>query len=79
MWTTFEGMVVQGTGAAVLFQGQYWGGPLWFPRSQVIIEEDHAEDYPDNCVVIKVKSWLTNKNGLHEFTNYSTAELEAMS
>lgn len=75
MWTTFEGMITKSSSAAVCFQGQYWGGDLWFPRSQVEIEQDLPEE---GTVVIKVKDWLTKKNGLLEFTNYSAEEIAAM-
>lgn len=72
MWTTFEGRLVNWSGAAVCFQGQYWEGGVWLPRSQVEIEDD------DGGVVIRVKDWLAKKNGLLEFTHYGAAELEAM-
>jgi len=71
-WTTFEGRITKGSPAAVCFQGQYWEGGVWFPRSQVEIEDD------EDGVVLKLKDWLAKKNGLLEFTRYGTAELEAM-
>ena len=71
-WTTFEGVLTKGSPAAVCFQGQYWEGELWFPRSQVEIEAD------GEGVVIRVKDWLAKKNDLLEFTHYSAAAIEAM-
>lgn len=72
MWTTFEGRITKGSPAAVCFQGQYWEGEVWFPRSQVEIEED------EDGVVLRLKDWLAKKNGLLEFTRYGVTELEAM-
>lgn len=71
-WHTFEGRITKSSMAAVCFQGQYWEGEVWFPRSQTEIEDD------DDGVVIRVKDWLANKLGLLEFTRYGAAELEAM-
>lgn len=75
MWDTFEGRILMHTNAAVFFEGQYWEGGLWFPKSQLIIESDGLDS---EYYVIKVKSWLTKKNGLLEFTHYAEPELEAM-
>lgn len=75
MWTTFEGVIVARTPAAIRFQGIYWEGPLWFPLSQVIIEEDNPET---SHYVVKVKDWLPKKKGLLEFTHYGKEEIEGM-
>lgn len=72
VWSTFEGVITKSSGAAICFKGQYWEGEVWFPRSQTIVEDD------DEGVVVKIKDWLTKKNGLLEFTHYGAAELEAM-
>lgn len=71
-WTVFEGVITKSSMAAVCFKGQYWESGVWFPRSQMIIEDD------DEGVVVKIKDWLAKKNGLLEFTHYGAAELEAM-
>ena len=71
-WTTFEGRITKSSGSAVCFQGQYWEGAVWFPRSQTIVEDD------DDGVVLKVSDWLTKKRDMLEFTHYGAAELEAM-
>lgn len=76
MWTTFEGIPLLITGAAIRFQGVYWEGPLWFPRSQIILEDDDDIDSPFK--ILKVKNWLADKRGLLEFTHYSAEEVEAM-
>lgn len=71
-WTTFEGVITKSSMAAICFKGQFWEGEVWFPRSQTIVEDD------EDGVVVKVKDWLTKKNGLLEFTHYNAAELEAI-
>lgn len=72
MFTTFEGRITKTSPAAICFRGQYWDGDVWFPRSQVEIEDD------EDGVVVKVKDWLAKKNGLLEFTHYTAEELGAM-
>ena len=74
VWTTFEGRIVKSSGAAICFEGQYWEGSLWFPRSQAIVEDDLTEE---GTVVIKVKDWLLKKIGILEFTSYTQAEIDA--
>lgn len=75
MWTTFEGRILMWTNSAILFEGVYWEGCMWLPKSQVIIEH---EDMLSDAKVVKLKDWLANKKGLLEFTHYSAEELEAM-
>lgn len=72
---TFEGRVVMTGGAALLFEGVYWHGAVWFPMSQVTVEDDDIET---GGVVIHVAEWLAKKRGLLEFTQYQAEELEAM-
>ena len=69
-WSTFEGRVLFRTNAAVLFEGVYWAGGVWFPMSQSILFED------EEMWVIKVRDWLTKKNGIEEFTPYSEEDIE---
>lgn len=70
-WTTFEGYVLVRTGKAVMFQSYYWDGGLWFPMSQSILERDGEDTW-----TIKVKDWLTKKNGIEEFTPYDAEQIE---
>lgn len=72
MMSTFEGRITNWSGAAILFQGQFWESGVWLPRSQVVVDED------EDGVVVRVKDWLAKKNGLLEFTHYTKEELEAM-
>lgn len=75
MPSTFEGYVVYRTGKAILFNGHYWDGALWFPLSQINVVED-----PESIEwVISVADWLCNKKGLLEFSHYSEEEIENMS
>ena len=69
----FEGLIVAGTGKALLFHGYYWEKPLWLPRSQVEIEPD------GDSFVIRVTKWLCDKNELFEFYHYSAEQIEARS
>lgn len=70
--TTFEGYILRRTQKGLLFHGNYWEAPLWFPMSQTVIEED-----PDAMEhVVKVRSWLCRKKGLNEFCFYSEKEIE---
>lgn len=71
MWETFEGLILARTNKGVLFEGNYWEGALWFPVSQVILEEDGEGSY-----VMKVKDWLAKKRGCFEFTYYSLVDIE---
>jgi len=68
---TFEGTVHFYTSSALLFQSHYWEGALWFPRSQSLVFPDG--DYNQ---VIKIKSWLCDKNDIQEFTSYDATEIE---
>lgn len=72
-WSTFEGVIITHTAKAVLFQSWYWEDGMWFPTSQVRWQEDG----PVSCV-IEVRDWLANKNGLLEFTQYTSQQLEVM-
>lgn len=72
-YRTFEGMIHFATAKAVLFEGVYWEGALWFPLSQVEIVPDE-----EMTVVVKVKPWLTRKMELDEFTHYGVEEVERM-
>ena len=76
---TFEGVILFRTGAAIRFNGHYWGEDascaLWFPISQVTIEPDNEDT---GSVVLHVKDWLAKKRQLLEFTHYSAEEIEAM-
>lgn len=67
----FEGSILGSTSKAVEFQSVYWEGGVWFPKSQVEIEEDG-----DMTIVLKVKDWLTRKRGILEFTHYGQKEIE---
>jgi hypothetical protein len=69
-WTTFEGYMRFRTGKAFLFESYYWEGAIWFPVSQCIIEQDGEETW-----TIKVKDWLTKKNGIEEFTPYTEEDI----
>lgn len=72
---TFEGHIIMYSSAALLFQGVYWHGAVWFPVSQTRVEDDDIEN---NTVVIHVNDWLPKKRGMLEFTEYQAEELEAM-
>tara|TARA_B100001179_G_C18528400_1_gene375959 strand:+ start:276 stop:509 length:234 start_codon:yes stop_codon:yes gene_type:complete len=72
---TFEGRIQMTGGAALLFEGHYWHGSVWFPLSQVRIEDDNLDT---GTVVIHIADWLCKKRGLLEFTQYQSDELEAM-
>lgn len=69
---TFEGHILFSSYKAVLFQGNYWHGSMWLPRSQIEIIPDG-----ESCVV-KVKPWLCKKNGINEFTEYDADKFEGM-
>lgn len=73
--STFEGFILVRTPKAILFNGHFWEGPLWFPTSQIDIVSgiDCLES------VIHVKSWLCQKRGIHEFTHYSEEEITRIS
>lgn len=66
----FEGSILFSTSSAILFQGNYWWGPLWLPRSQCFVIPDG-----DDGVVVKVKLWLCKKNQLEEFVEYNEEEI----
>lgn len=68
---TFEGHILRNTGKAVEFQSVYWEGGIWFPTSQVQIEEDG-----DMAVIIRVNDWLVKKRNILEFTHYGEKEIE---
>lgn len=71
----FEGTIHAQTKAGLLFQGNYWDGPLWLPKSQVeVIYDDDAWE-----VVVFVKEWLARKRSLFEFTYYTEQEIEEIS
>lgn len=72
--STFEGTIEVSTPKAILFQGVYWEGPLWFPRSQIRLLPDGEFAY-----VVVVKDWLCRKRDLLEFTAYNEADIERMS
>lgn len=74
-YTTFEGRIVETTGAAFLFHGVYWEQPMWMPFSQALIEEDNPDT---GHVVVRLKDWLAGKKRLLEFTHYSALEIEEM-
>ena len=69
---TFEGHITNHSAAAIAFHGHYWGGPMWFPRSQVELVADGGG------YVLRVRDWLANKRGLLEFTEYTSEQVEAM-
>ena len=75
MFSQFEGYIHATTPGAILFQSHFWEKPLWFPKSQSIIEQeiDSMES------VVKVRDWLCKKNSILEFTAYSREEIEARS
>lgn len=69
-WSMFEGDILWRTNSAVLFHGHYWEGGIWFPISQSIVEPD------GDGWTIKVREWLTKKNGIEEFTPYDAEDIE---
>tara|TARA_Y100000310_G_scaffold324866_1_gene387318 strand:+ start:9931 stop:10173 length:243 start_codon:yes stop_codon:yes gene_type:complete len=69
----FEGTVIGESVSAVLFQGVYWAGGVWLPKSQIRLEEDLPDSF---FQILYVKDWLANKNGILEFTEYSESEIE---
>lgn len=73
MWSRFEGAIHAYSSKAIFFQSWYWEAGLWFPSSQVRIEPDG-----DMFFVVEIRDWLTEKNGLLEFAQYSAEELELM-
>jgi hypothetical protein len=73
---TFEGVALIQTARAMLFQSHYWEAPLWFPMSQI---ETHVTYDEPLETVIKVKTWLCKKRGIHEFTNYSEEDIRRIS
>jgi len=73
MWTRFEGTVETHSPKAVLFWCWYWESPMWFPISQVKLTPDGEMSY-----VIDVREWLTDKNGILEFTPYTAQQIEAI-
>lgn len=70
--STFEGNILRRTQRGVLFIGNYWEAPLWFPISQMAIDQDI--DSLES--VVKIKSWLCRKRGINEFTHYSEEEIQ---
>lgn len=71
--TTFEGIILNRTTRAIMFQSHYWGAGMWFPSSQTEVLEDEGMS-----VVVRVKDWLCSKKGLLEFTSYSEAEIKVL-
>lgn len=67
---TFEGHITFSTGAAILFHGHYWEGPVWLPRSQITLIEDHDSH------VVMASDWICRVKGLEEFTYYDEQEIE---
>ena len=47
---------------AFLFQGHYWTGPLWLPKSQVTVTR--YDDTPE--VRMLASSWICGKNNVKE-------------
>lgn len=72
--STFEGVILVNTGRAIRFQGYFWGGPLWFPTSQLTVTEEGELGH----IVIEVRDWLVGKRGLKEFTEYTPEQIEEM-
>lgn len=69
---TFEGYVLMNSPKAICFQGHYWHGSMWLPRSQIEMIEDGYS------VVVKVKAWLCKKNSIDEFVEYEEEHFEGM-
>ncbi len=70
---TFEGIIHNSSGKAILFQSHYWEAPLWLPRSQLWLNQDSEDEW-----VIRVKDWLCEKKDLMEFVQYTQEQLELM-
>lgn len=70
---TFEGRILAWTAKAILFWGNYWGGPLWMPKSQVTIEED------DESYIVKTTPWYSGVKKIEEFTEYNEEEIQVRS
>jgi hypothetical protein len=68
---TFEGVILQRSARALMFQSHYWEGGVWFPNSQVEVLPDG-----DMSVVVHVNDWLASKRGILEFTPYSVHDIE---
>ena len=68
---TFEGYVIARSSKAVMFQSVYWDGGIWFPNSQITLEEDG-----DISLILCVNDWLTKKRDILEFTHYGSKEIE---
>jgi hypothetical protein len=64
----FEGWVTAVSPKSVLFWGHYWGAPMWFPMSQIELQDD------DSGHVLILSGWLAHKRGLSEFVQYSEEE-----
>ena len=72
-WSRFEGVIHVDSPKAIFFQSHYWEEGTWFPKSQVRIAKDG-----DFFHIVEVRDWLTEKNGLLEFSYYSAEHMEAM-
>lgn len=68
---TFEGVILGDSPKALFFQCHYWEEGMWLPKSQVQLEPDG-----DFFHVVRVKSWLAEKNGLLEFSHYDAEHME---
>lgn len=68
---TFEGTILTRSAKALLFWGHFWHAPMWIPMSQSTVEED------DDSHVITISGWLSKKNDLVEFTEYTEEQMRA--